>query len=73
MEPADRSAADGQYLSMPPLIWGDTVLYGPAGADYGAQNWIGAFKLETGDPLWRFYLVQIRASPGRRAGRIRLP
>ena len=58
------SATNGQYLSMPPLIWGDTVLYGPAGADYGAQNWIGAFKLETGDPLWRFYLVPNPGQPG---------
>ena len=58
------SATNGQYLSMPPLIWGDMVIYGPAGADYGAQNWIGAFKLETGDPLWRFYLVPNPGQPG---------
>lgn len=51
------SATNGQYLSMPPLISGDMVIYGPAGADFGAQNWVGAFKLENGDPLWRFYLV----------------
>jgi len=28
------SASDSQYLSMPPLICGDLILYGPAGADY---------------------------------------
>ncbi len=58
------SATNGQYLSMPPLIWGDMVIYGPAGADYGAQNWIGAFKLENGAPLWRFYLVPKPGQPG---------
>ena len=58
------SATNGQYLSMPPLIWGDMVIYGPAGADYGAQNWVGAFKLETGAPLWRFYLVPKPGQPG---------
>jgi alcohol dehydrogenase (cytochrome c) len=58
------SATNGQYLSMPPLISGDMVIYGPAGADYGAQNWIGAFKLENGDPLWRFYLVPNPGQPG---------
>jgi alcohol dehydrogenase (cytochrome c) len=50
-------AKDSQYLSMPPLIVGDLVVYGPAGADWGAKNWIGAFKLASGEPVWRFNLV----------------
>jgi PQQ-dependent dehydrogenase (methanol/ethanol family) len=58
------SATDGQYMSMPPLISADMVIYGPAGADFGAQNWIGAFKLDNGDPLWRFYLVPNPGQPG---------
>src|SRR5262245_35845580 len=56
----DRKIADalaGQYLSMPPLIFEDLVIYGPAGADWGAKNWIGAFKLTTGEPVWRFNLI----------------
>jgi alcohol dehydrogenase (cytochrome c) len=36
--------AHSQYLSMPPLIFGDAIIYGPAGADWGSKNWIGAFK-----------------------------
>src|SRR6266478_4440023 len=39
-------AGSSQYLSMPPLIVDDVVIYGPAGADWGAKNWIGAFKLD---------------------------
>ena len=52
---ADAKAS--QYLSMPPLIFGDLIIYGPAGADWGAKNWIGAFKLDTGEPVWRFNLI----------------
>ena len=51
------SAAGGQYLSMPPLIFEDLIIVGPSGADFGAKNWIGAFKLETGEPVWKFNLV----------------
>ena len=51
------SAAGGQYLAMPPLIFGDLIIVGPSGADFGAKNWIGAFKLETGEPVWKFNLV----------------
>ena len=62
-----RKIADpksGQYLSMPPLIFEDRVLYGPAGADWGAKNWIGAFSLESGEPLWRFNLIPDATEPG---------
>jgi alcohol dehydrogenase (cytochrome c) len=59
------AAADSsQYLSMPPLIFGDLVIYGPAGADWGAKNWIGAFKLDTGEPVWRFNLIPNADEPG---------
>jgi alcohol dehydrogenase (cytochrome c) len=59
---ADSKAS--QYLSMPPLIVGDTILYGPAGADWGAKNWIGAFKLDTGEALWKFNLIPNAEEPG---------
>src|SRR5262245_42069889 len=51
------SFAGGQYFSMPPLIYGDLIIAGPSGADFGAKNWIGAFKLETGEQVWKFNLV----------------
>ena len=56
--------AHSQYLSMPPLIFGDTIVYGPAGADWGAKNWIGAFKLATGEPIWKFNLIPNANEPG---------
>ena len=51
------SAKTSQYLSMPPLIYKDMVIYGPAGADYGPKNWVGAFRLDNGEPVWRFNLI----------------
>src|SRR6266851_1945633 len=57
-------AKSSQYLSMPPLIYGDLVIYGPAGADWGAKNWIGAFKLATGEQVWRFNLIPDAGEPG---------
>jgi alcohol dehydrogenase (cytochrome c) len=59
---ADAKA--GQYLSMPPLIFDDLVIYGPAGADWGAKNWIGAFKLTNGEQVWRFNLIPDDNEPG---------
>jgi alcohol dehydrogenase (cytochrome c) len=62
-----RKIADsksGQYLSMPPLIFEDRIIYGPAGADWGAKNWIGAFNLDSGEPLWRFNLIPDANEPG---------
>jgi alcohol dehydrogenase (cytochrome c) len=57
-------AKNSQYLSMPPLIFEDLVIYGPAGADWGAKNWIGAFNLRTGEPVWRFNLIPDAGEPG---------
>src|SRR2546425_11691344 len=57
-------ASTSQYLSMPPLIFEDLVIYGPAGADWGATNWIGAFKLTTGEQVWRFNLIPDAGEPG---------
>ncbi len=49
---------------MPPLIFEDLIIVGPSGADFGAKNWIGAFKLETGEPVWKFNLVPDPGEPG---------
>jgi alcohol dehydrogenase (cytochrome c) len=57
-------AASSQYLSMPPLIFGDLIIYGPAGADWGAKNWLGAFRLDNGEPAWRFNLIPDANEPG---------
>jgi len=58
------SSKSNQYLSMPPLIYKDMVIYGPAGADFGQKSWVGAFKLDDGQPLWRFNLIPDDDEPG---------
>jgi alcohol dehydrogenase (cytochrome c) len=58
------SAEASQYLSMPPLIFEDLVIYGPAGGDWGSKGWMGAFRLSTGEPVWRFNLVPDDGEPG---------
>jgi len=52
------------YMSVPPLIYDDLVIYGPAGADWGQKSWVGAFSLTTGEPVWRFNLVPDDGEPG---------
>ena len=42
----------------------DLIIVGPSGADFGAKNWIGAFKLETGEPVWKFNLIPDAGEPG---------
>ena len=55
---------DGQFLSMPPLIFEDHIIYGPAGAGWGARDWIAAFDLQTGQERWRFNLIPNSDEPG---------
>jgi alcohol dehydrogenase (cytochrome c) len=58
------SADASQYLSMPPLMFEDLVIYGPAGGDWGEKGWVGAFRLSTGEPVWRFNLIPDDNEPG---------
>ncbi len=53
-----------QYLSMPPLIYQDLIVYGPAGADFGQKAWVGAFRLDNGEPVWKFNLIPDPGEPG---------
>jgi glucose dehydrogenase len=43
--------------TMAPLIVGDTVIAGVAGADHGILGFIACYKAETGDILWRHWTV----------------
>ena len=58
------SPKDNYYLSMPTLIYEDLVICGTAGADFGSRGWLGAFKLENGDEVWRYYAVPQPGEPG---------
>lgn len=51
------SPKDGEFLSAPPLIAGDSIIIGPAGSEWAAKGWVGAFKLSDGTALWKFNTV----------------
>jgi alcohol dehydrogenase (cytochrome c) len=56
----ERQIADpteGYFLSMPPAIFDDLVIIGPAGADWGMKGWVGAFRLKDGEPVWKFNTI----------------
>ena len=53
-----------QYLSMPPLIYEDLVIYGPAGADWGRRTGSAPSSSSTGEQVWRFNLIPDAGEPG---------
>jgi alcohol dehydrogenase (cytochrome c) len=53
----------GETFTMPPLIYDDLIIIGPAVSEYGIEGWVGAFRLENGEPVWHFNTV-----PGARDG-----
>src|ERR1700733_8280199 len=44
---------EGYFISMPPLVHGDLIYIGPAGAETAAQGWVGAFRVGDGAQVWR--------------------
>jgi alcohol dehydrogenase (cytochrome c) len=63
----DRPAADaakGETFTMPPVIFEDLVIIGPAGGEVPIRGWVGAFRLSTGEPVWRFNTLPAPGEPG---------
>lgn len=54
----------GHFLSMPPLIHEDLVVIGPAGSEWAMKGWVGAFRLEDGEPVWKFNTIPDDGEPG---------
>lgn len=55
-----RQVADpwlGETFTMPPMIFEDMVLIGPAGSENAISGWVGAFSLADGDLIWKFETV----------------
>lgn len=55
---------DGYFFSMPPLIYDNLVLIGPAGSEFASKGWVGAFQLSDGTPVWKFNNVPDPGEPG---------
>ncbi len=63
----DRRIADseaGETLTMPPLIFEDLILIAPAGSEHAIKGWVGAFRLDDGEPVWRANVVPAAGEPG---------
>src|ERR1700733_8207672 len=54
----------GYFISMAPLVHGDLVYIGPAGAEKAAQGWVAAFRVRAGEQVWRFNIVPKDGEPG---------
>lgn len=59
----DMTKHEGGF-TMPPLIFGDLIIIGPAGSELGVKGWIGAFALKDGKEIWRFNTVPDDGEPG---------
>ena len=62
-----RQAADpwlGETFTMPPMIFEDMVLIGPAGSEHAISGWIAAFSLADGELIWKFQTVPEAAAGG---------
>ncbi|MBK6796087.1 MAG: PQQ-binding-like beta-propeller repeat protein [Acidobacteria bacterium] len=51
-------------FNMAPVIFENMILLGLGISEQGVKGWIGAFKLDNGDPLWRFNTVPDDGEPG---------
>jgi alcohol dehydrogenase (cytochrome c) len=63
----ERAAADGnrgETFTMPPVIFEDLVIVGPAGNEVPVRGWVGAFRATTGEPVWRFNTRPAAGEPG---------
>lgn len=51
------SPADGETITMAPMIYDDLILIGPAGSEDAISGWVGAFRLADGSEVWKFKTV----------------
>jgi len=56
-------ASIGETFTMPPLIYDDLIVIGPAVSEFAIEGWVAAFRLENGEPVWHFNTV-----PGAKDG-----
>jgi alcohol dehydrogenase (cytochrome c) len=58
------NSKEGYFISMPPLVHGDLIYIGPAGAEWASSGWVGAFRISDGEQVWRFNIVPGDGEPG---------
>jgi alcohol dehydrogenase (cytochrome c) len=59
----DSAKNEGSF-NMAPVIFENLVLVGLGISEQGVKGWVGAFKLDNGEPVWRFNTVPESSEPG---------
>jgi len=54
----------GESATVAPLIVKDMVIVGSSGGEFGVRGHADAFKFETGERVWRCYMVPAPGEPG---------
>ena len=54
----------GESATVAPLVVKDMVIVGSSGGEFGVRGHTDAFKLETGERVWRRYMVPKPGEPG---------
>ena len=54
----------GESATVAPLVVKDMVIVGSSGGEFGVRGHADAFKLETGEHVWRCYMVPKPGEPG---------
>ena len=49
--------AQSYTITGAPRVFGDKIVIGNGGAEYGVRGYVSAYDTETGEMLWRFYTV----------------
>ena len=57
-------ATKGETFTMAPLVFDNLIVIGPAVSEFAIKGWVGAFKLDNGEPVWKFNIVPDPGEPG---------
>src|SRR2546428_12089580 len=49
---------------MQPVVFEDLVIIGPVGNEVRVRGWVGAFRVATGEPVWRYNTRPAAGEPG---------
>ncbi len=63
----DRMVDDyraGAQITSAPLVVDDKIVIGVSGAEMGVRGFIDAYRVETGERAWRFWVVPAPGEPG---------
>jgi alcohol dehydrogenase (cytochrome c) len=62
-----RRAGDtskGETFTMAPLLYDNLIVIGPAVSEYAIKGWVGGFRIDNGEQVWRFNIVPSPGEPG---------